>query len=160
MREKLLWFIAKFLIVSFALFLLWQWKIENLYILFLNGVIYHILIFLTFKIRYYYSPTEFFYSLIPFVSLMIITREVELKKRLLYLVLGFLIIMAWHIISYEIVFELYDRYLHRRRLLDFAIKPFYLLSGALPFILWLILLRKTLWKLFSTQKADKSQVSH
>lgn len=155
MKEKLLWFIAKFLIVSLVLFALWQWKIEDLYMLFLNGVVYHILTFFTFKIRYNYSPTQFFYSLIPFVSLMIITREVQLKKRLLYLVAGSLIIMAWHIISYEIVFELYDRYLQRRRILDFAIKPFYLLSGALPFILWLVFLRNTLWRLFSAPKAAR-----
>jgi len=153
MKEKLLWFIAKFLIASFALFALWLWKGEEVYMYFLNGFVYPILTFLTFKIRYYYSPTEFFYSLIPFISLMIITQGVKLKKRLIYLGSGLLIIMGWHIFSYEMVYELHQRYLNRPRFLEFIMKPFYLLSGALPFILWLVFLRKTLWRLFSPQKA-------
>jgi hypothetical protein len=153
-REKLLWFIAKFLLASFALFVLWQWKGEEIYLFFLNGIIYHILTFLTFNIRYpSYAHTEFFYSLIPFVSLMIVTRGVKLKKRLVYLGLGLLIIIGWHIFCYEMVWELHHRYIDRPRFLDFVIKPFYLMSAALPFILWLIFLRKTLWKLFSSQKA-------
>ena len=155
MKEKLLWFIAKFLIVSFVLFALWLWKVEALYLYFLNGVIYPILTFFTLTIRYYYSPTEFFYSLIPFISLMIITQGVKLKKRLVYSVLGFLIIMGWHVLCYEIVFELHQRYLHRKRFLDFAMKPFYLFSAALPFILWLVFLKNRLWTLFSDQKAVK-----
>lgn len=152
MREKLLWFIAKFLVASFVLFALWLWRGEDLYIYFLNGVIYPILTFLTLTIRYYYSPTEFFYSLIPFISLMSITRGVKLKKRIIYLASGILIIMGWHIFSYEMVYELHQRYLNRPRFLDFIMKPFYLLSGALPFILWLLFLRKNLWRLFHTQK--------
>jgi hypothetical protein len=153
MREKLLWFIAKFLIVSFVLFALWMWKAEEIYLFFLNNVIYNILTFFTLKIRYYYRHTEFFYSLIPFISLMVITQGVKLKKRILYLALGSGAIMGWHIFSYEMVFEFHQRYLDKPRFLEFIMKPFYLFSAALPFILWLLFLRKNLWRLFQTQRA-------
>ena len=145
MKEKLWWFIVKFLLISFPLFALWYWKGQDQYLVLLNYALTFLLIKIAgFKIEYFPAPKDIFNNLIPFVSLMIITRGIKLKTRVIWLVWGLLILIAWHMILTEVVYLLgVDSPTYEK----FSV-PLYLFSETLPFFLWILIARKQVAGLF------------
>ena len=149
MKEKLWVFIAKFLLISIPLFFLWYWKGEDAYLVFLNYVLTFLLIKIAgFNLPYFPAPKDIFNNLIPFVSLMLITRGIPNRKRVLWLAEGLLILIGWHMVITEMVYFLgVDSVAYER----FSV-PLYLFSETLPFILWIIFARRQVSGLFLRQK--------
>jgi hypothetical protein len=154
MKEKLWVFILKFVLVSVPLFTLWYWKGEDCYLVILNYTLTFLLIKLAgFNLQYFPAPKDIFNNLIPFISLMIITRGILLKKRLLWLAGGLLILIGWHMVLTEIVYFLNEKYTVDSQAYDKLSVPFFLFSETLPFILWIIFARRQIAGLFSRRKA-------
>jgi len=145
MKEKLWWFIVKFLLISVPLFALWYWKGQDQYLVLLNYALTFLLIKIAgFKIEYFPAPKDIFNNLIPFISLMIITKGIRLKTRVIWLVLGIFILIAWHMILTEVVYMLgVDSPTYEK----FSV-PLYLFSETLPFFLWMLIARKQMVGLF------------
>jgi len=142
MREKLLWFILKFLGVSFVLFIIWWWKIQGFYLLAFENFVE--LLWTDSKIPK--SSIWIFSNLIPFASLMIITKGLKINERLKKLGWGILILILWHVVSVLIFFYSTSIRLEPVRILFYTL---YFLSIALPFFLWLIFFRRKLKGLFA-----------
>ena len=142
MREKLLWFILKFLGISFVLFIFWWWKIQGFYLLFFESFVQ----FLGVDSGIHQSSVWIFSNLIPFASLMIITRGFKINERLKKLGWGILILIIWHFISILIFFYSTGVRLEPVRIIFYTL---YFLSVALPFFLWLVFFRKKLKGLFA-----------
>ncbi len=149
MREKLWIFIAKFLLISVPLFALWYWKGEEAYLVFLNYALTFLLIKIVgFNLPYFPAPKDIFNNLIPFISLMLITRSIPNKKRVVWLVEGLLILIGWHMVLTEVVYFLgVDSITYER----FSV-PLYLFSETLPFILWILFARRQVAGLFLQKK--------
>ncbi len=152
MKEKLWIFIIKFVLISFPLFVLWYWRGEDYYLVLLD----HVLTFLLIKIaglnlEYFPAPKDIFNNLIPFVSLMVITRGILYKKRLLWLAEGLLILIGWHMILTEIV---YIMGVESPIYVKFSV-PLYLFSETMPFLLWVLFARKQVAGLFTKRKTLK-----
>ena len=150
MREKLWIFIVKFLLISIPLFALWYWKGEDGYLVFLNYALTLLLIKIAgFNIPYFPAPKDIFNNLIPFITLMLITRGIPSRKRVLWLAEGLLILIGWHMVLTEVVYFLgVDSPTYEK----FSV-PLYLFSETLPFILWILFARKQVAGLFLRQKS-------
>jgi hypothetical protein len=151
-REKLWLFIAKFILVSLPLFALWMWKGEAWYLEFLRQLLTLLLIKLAgLSVGCFPAPKPILLNLIPFVSLIVITEKIELKVRLIRLAEGLLILIAWHMILTELVYLLLDCQATTPAYEKFSV-PLYLLSGAIPFVLWILFAPKQVASLFSRGK--------
>ncbi len=149
MREKLGWFIVKFILISVPLFILWHWKGEERYLILFNHLLTLLLIKVAgFDIRYFPAPVDIFNNLIPFVSLMIITKQMKLQNRLFRIALGLSILILWHMILTELVYLLHDEYGVSSRAYEKLSVPLYLFSETLPFMLWILFARKQVAGLF------------
>ncbi len=153
MREKLWVFIAKFVGVSLVLFVLWYWKGQDYYIKILDSFLTFVLITISgIDIEYFSYPVDIFNNLIPFVSLMIITRYMKFKKRMSKLGWGLLILVLWHIVLSQAIYFLHDQYQRTSELYEKFSVPLYLFSETLPFLLWILLARKQVVDLFMPRK--------
>jgi len=153
MKEKLWVFIVKFVAVSLTLFALWYWKGQTYYIKILDGLLTFVLITLSgLDIEYFSYPVDIFNNLIPFVSLMIITRDMKLRQRISKLGWGLLILILWHIILSQAIYLLHDQYQRAAELYEKLSVPLYLFSETLPFLLWILFARKQVVDLFMPRK--------
>jgi len=153
MKEKLWLFVLKFIVISIPLFALWHWKGQDWYLVLLNHLLTLLLIEIAgFNILYFPAPVDIFNNLIPFVSLMIITKEIKLKARLSRLALGLLILIVWHMILTEAVYLLHEGYQITSEAYEKLSVPLYLFSETLPFVLWIIFARKQVAGLFLRRK--------
>ncbi len=146
-------FIAKFVGVSLILFVLWYWKGQDYYIKILDSFLTFVLITISgIDIEYFSYPVDIFNNLIPFVSLMIITRYMKFKKRMSKLGWGLLILVLWHIVLSQAIYFLHDQYQRTSELYEKFSVPLYLFSETLPFLLWILLARKQVVDLFMPRK--------
>lgn len=153
MKEKLWVFIAKFVAVSLILFALWYWKGQTYYIKILDGFLSFVLITLFgLNIEYFSYPVDIFNNLNPFVSLMIITKEMKFKKRMSKLGWGLLILILWHIILSQAIYFLHDQYQVTSKLYEKLSIPLYLFSETLPFLLWILFARNQVVDLFMPRR--------
>jgi hypothetical protein len=163
MREKLWLFIAKFVLASLILFALWYFtgalerrganQEPGWYLMFLN----HLMSFLLIKvaglnIQYFPAPKPILLNLIPFISLMIITKDIEWKARLYKLILGLVILIGWHMLLTMLVYLLHDEPGVPSPIYEKLSVPLYLFSGTLPFILWILFASRQVAWLFSRKK--------
>jgi hypothetical protein len=152
MREKLWVFIAKFLLVSLPLFVLWYWKGQDLYISILDDSLYFFLHTLLGVNSDFTFPKDIFNNLIPFVALMVITRGMKFKKRVTKLGWGLLILLLGHVILSKLVYFLNPEPGVVSKLYEKLSVPLYLFSETLPFLLWILLARKQVVDLFMPRK--------
>ena len=153
MKEKLWLFIVKFLLISIPLFALWHWKGQVYYQVFLNYFLTYLLIKIAgFHIRGFPFPVPIFLNLISFVSLMVITRGIKLKPRIIWLVEGLLILIAGHMILIEAIYVIQLKYQIDSHAYEKLTEPLFLLSQTLSFVLWVLFARKQVAGLFSRRK--------
>ena len=149
MKEKLWLFIVKFLLISVPLFAIWHWKGQDWYLILFNHLLTLLLIKIAgFNIQYFPAPVDIFNNLIPFASLMVITKGFKLKTRLSRLAWGLSILIVWHMILTEAVYLLHEDYQITSQAYEKLSVPLYLFSETLPFILWILFARKQVAGLF------------
>ena len=153
MKEKLWLFVVKFILVSAPLFVLWHWKGEGWYLVFLNHLYSYLFAkILGFNIQFFAPPVDVFNGLIAFVSLMIIAREISLRTRLYQLLLGLLIMVFWHVILVEAVYLLHEGQGIPSAAYEKLSVPLYIFTGTMPFVLWIVFARKQVAGLFLHRK--------
>ncbi|MGB7063173.1 MAG: hypothetical protein WBF13_12565 [Candidatus Zixiibacteriota bacterium] len=153
MKEKLWLFIVKFILVSAPLALLWYWKAGAWYLVFLNHVYSNLFVkVLGFDIKFFAPPADVFYGLIAFVSLMIITRGIDLRTRLRQVLLGILITVLWHLVLTEAVYLLHEDQGVPSAAYDKLSPVLYIFTGTLPFVLWVLFAPKQVAGLFLRPK--------
>ena len=153
MKEKLWLFIVKFILVSAPLFLLWHWKGEGWYLVFLNHVCTFLFIrILGFDIRFFAPPAPVLLSLLAFVSLMIIAIGMSVRAKALRLLVGLLIMVFWHVILVEAVYLLHEGPGVPSPAFEKLSGPLYIFTGALPFVLWILLAQEQVTGLFQSRK--------
>lgn len=153
MKEKLWVFIAKFVVISLVLFVLWHWKGLDIYISILDGSLYFFLHTLLGVNSRFSFPKDIFNNLIPFVALMVITRGMKFKTRASKLGLGLLILILEHVILSKTMYFLNPEPGVYHRWHDQLTVPLFLFSETLPFLLWILFARKQVVTLFMPRKA-------
>lgn len=156
MKEKPLIFILKVLALSLFLFILWYWKGESYYLSFFDFLM-HLFWTLGIKLKYLFCPKEVFNNLIPFISLILLTKDIQLKVRISKLVIGLLILIVGHILLSVGLTLLYQDYQKPLALYYKISYPLYLFFETLPFLLWIILAKKNILNLFMPKKVVASK---
>jgi hypothetical protein len=149
MKEKLWVFIVKFLLISVPLSLLWLWRGQTYYLIFLQHALTLIVIKIAgFHVKGFPFPVPIFLNLISFVSLMVITRGIKLKPRIIWLAEGLLILIAGHMILIEAIYAIQLKYQIDSHAYEKLTEPLFLFSQTLSFVLWILLARKQVVELF------------
>ncbi len=147
MPERLLSFLLKFIFVSGLLALLWFWKGLELYQVLSVGTVNFIsgiaITNLTLPV-----PTAFFHNLIPFTALILISPPYFNLQKLWLLLLGWFILFVEHLVVAVILYFLLDFWQVSQSTYELLFTPLSVLSGAFPFILWLVLLKDRVKQLF------------
>jgi len=155
MKEKPAIFLLKVLALSLILFILWYWKGERYYLSIFSGFLNHFLSIFGLGIQILWYPSEIFHNLIPFISLMLLSRDIHLKRRITKSAIGLLILIADHILLSIGVYLLHHNAQTSPSATDYNYKFTFLLytfSEILPFLLWVILAKRNLLKLFMSKK--------
>jgi len=149
MKEKLWLFIVKFILVSAPLFLLWRWKGEDWYLVLVNHLYSYIFArILGLNILFFAPPVAVFLSLLAFISLMIIATGMSVRAKVLRLLAGLMIMVFWHVILVEAVYLLHEGPGVPSPAFARLSGPLYILTGALPFVLWILLAQEQVAGLF------------
>ena len=146
MKEKLWVFIAKFLGVSLILFAFWFWKGEFFYFQIFWHPVKDLYNGLGIEVIVLPLLVPLFTNLLPFLSLMLITREMNLKERLSRLGYGALIIFGWHVLLCWAMYQMHGKTQNPTLFASKLTLVIYLLNYSLPFMLWMIFARKQLRK--------------
>jgi hypothetical protein len=154
MKGKPVIFILKVLVLSIILFILWYWKGETCYLPVLEDFLRKLSWTLGIRKGGLPYPRYILSNLIPFVSLMLITREIEFKKRILRLVTGLLILIAGHILLGIGIYLLCQDSPTPQTICYKLSILLHVFSGTLPFFLWVILAKKNLLTLSVPKKGE------
>jgi hypothetical protein len=152
MKEKPGIFILKVLVLSIFLYILWYWKGGYYYLYVLDGFLLHLFRTLGIKIEVFRYQIDIFNNLIPFISLMLLTKDIQFKKRITKLVIGLLILIGCHILLFIESNLLQSDYQTRSVWYYRLNAPLCVFSQALPFLLWVILAKRSLLNLFIAKK--------
>ena len=151
MKEKFLPFIVKFSLFSLILFTLWYWKGEYYYFLFFDYLVPSILNLLGMDLIVLPFLTSLFYNYLPFISLLLIIPGIKSQKIVKKLLLGLFLIFLWQILIAEIFFLIYGLSENPSKAGSTVSLCLYFLNWCIPFVLWLILARKSLYAWFTSK---------
>lgn len=149
MKEKPQIFILKALALSLFLFILWNWKGESYYLSILDNYLKDFLRTLGIRIGGFSYLKDIFNNLIPFISLILVTKDIQFKVRISKLAIGLLILIGVHIllaVGLTFLYRDYPALYHK------ISSPLYLFNKILPFVLWIILAKRNLLSLFMPKK--------
>jgi len=144
--KKVLIFIAKFLLVSLPLFVLWL-VVGYFYISAVLLIVKSSVAIFGQKLPGLPMSLDLFSSPIPFISLIVITKGIKLQQRLFKMGIGLLILFSWHLVAtmflYLIVTGDSQLAIWKSVLLPSFRTFLYIFNLVLPFLLWFYLLGKT-----------------
>ena len=153
MKEKRWLFIVKFILISAPLFLLWRWKGEDWYLVLVNHLYSYIFaIILGLNIQFFAPPVAVFLSLLAYISLMIIATGMSVRTKVLRLSAGLLNMVFWHVILVEAVYLLHEGPGVPSPAFEKLSGPLYIFTGALPFVLWILLAQEQVAGLFQRRR--------
>jgi len=152
MKERPAIFILKVLALSIFLYILWYWKGESYYLSFFEDFLYHLSWALGIRKGGLPYPGYLLSNLIPFISFMLITRDIGFKRRILKLAIGVLILIGCQILLAIVVYLFFLDSLTPSPLYYKLSVLLYAFSQTLPFFLWVILAKRNLLNLFIPKK--------
>jgi hypothetical protein len=147
MRKTLILFVLKLIAASAILYAIWDWKGQMWYALLFRqtaipayGLLGIELVSLSEALNIVVSR---FFNILPFLSLMSAAWGISWRRRMIGALAGFLTLLIWHlaftlIVSSIIGAHQLDPTAYR------LLSPWFLLSDALPFVLWVIIAYKPL----------------
>ena len=144
--KKVLIFIAKFLLVSLPLFVLWL-VVGYFYVSAILLFVKSSLVIFGQRLPGLPMSLDLFSSPVLFISLMIITKGVKLRQRLSKLGIGLLVLFSWHLVATMILYLIVTGdsqvSIWKSVLLPSFRTFLYIFNLVLPFLLWFYLLGKT-----------------
>jgi hypothetical protein len=152
MKERPAIFLLKVLGLSLFLYLLWNWKGEGYYLPILEDLLKNLSWALGIRRGGVPFPKYILSNLIPFISFMLITKDLKLMGRISKLIIGLLILSGGHILLGIAVYLLCqglptpETWCYKLSIL------LYTFNGILPFLLWVILAKRNLLNLFIPKK--------
>lgn len=150
MRKTLILFVTKLILASAGLYAIWEWKGQLWYALFFRQaalLVCGIAGVQLASLRDALDITvERFFNILPFFSLMVAAWGISWRRRIIGALCGFAILVSWHLAFTVIVRSILDTH-HFDPTAYKLLSPWFLLSDALPFVLWVIIAYKPLTSL-------------
>lgn len=160
MRKTLIWFVVKLIAASACLYTLWEWKAQLWYALLFRQVAlgaYGLIGVELVTLRDAIGITaERFFNILPFLSLMIAAWGISWRRRLIGILSGLAVLMIWHLAFTLVVQSILNAH-HFDPTAYKQLSPLFLLSDALPFVLWVIICYKPLTALLPAKSKSKSE---
>lgn len=151
MKRKLLRFFLSLIVVSAVLTWFWFNGAQVSYALLFKPMAQF-----TFRLLKIYKSgvklvIEHFTNIIPFIALSVSLPDVEIRKRLLRLLYGLLILMVVHFILIIAVSGIYATYELSPTAYKFMF-PLFIINDALPLVLWFLFFSEEILRLFRPRK--------
>lgn len=155
MRERPGIFILEVLALSLLLYILWYWKGQSHYLFILTCFLKYLFLNLGITANKLWCPTEYFINLIPFASLMLLTKGMYLWDRVRKLIIGLMLLVGSHVLLTTTLYLLHPDYQSPPTASYYRILiPLGLFSEVLPFLLWAIFAREQLSTFFLNRKVS------
>ncbi len=151
MKRKLLRFFLSLIIVSVVLTWFWFNGLQISY-----ALLYKPMAQFAFRVLKIYKSgvtlvIEHFTNLIPFIALSVSLPGVRIKKRLIRLFLGLIILMAVHFFLIIAVSKIYATYELSQTAYKYMF-PLFMINDALPLALWFLFFSEEILSTFRRQK--------
>ena len=159
MKENLLKFGIKVLAISAILFAIWSLGGREYYLSFMRSSSIFLLKIFTTKLHRFGSPSYGFAMLIPFLSLALATRTVSFKGKLYKILMGIGVIIAWNWLLIFVWYFLHQKVGQTDTVSVQQRSTLFFLSGILPFVLWAVLFRDNIKKLFYPKKRKPARAA-
>lgn len=159
MKENPLKFGIKVLIISGILFAIWSLGGRGYYLSFIRITSIFLLKIVFSELHRFGSPSYGFYIIIPFLSLALATRTLSLKSKIFKALIGVGIIIAWNWFLVFVWYFLHQKVSQTDTLALQQRTTLYFLSGTLPFMLWAVLFRDNIKKLFYPKKRKSARAT-
>lgn len=159
MWRTILWFVVRLVVVSAALFTLWEWRLAAWYAILFRHVAGPVCGLFGIELQSLADSiglvTPRFYNVIPFLSLVVATWGLTLKRRAIAIAAGLVALVLWHVglaIGVDAIVASHglDRTAYR------MLSPWFLVSDALPIMLWLIFAYPSVKALFAQRVTSPS----
>ena len=152
MKENLLKFGIKVLAISAILFAIWLLGGRDYYLSFIRSTSIFLLKIFTTKLHRFGSPSYGFAMLIPFLSLALATKTLNFQGKLYKILIGIGVIIAWNWFLVFVWYFLHEKVGQTDTVSIQQRTTLFFLSGILPFMLWAVLFRDNIKKLFYPKK--------
>lgn len=149
MKNNLLLFLIKLLLISSVLGFLWFWKLQDLYPHILRPVAFPFFQWVGVKKWLLTWVSDHFTNVVPYLALVLATPgALKNGKRFAAAILGGLLILAIaHLLLSWLIYYYSEQY-HFTRSFFRRTFPLFLINDALPLPLWLMFYPRTLKELF------------
>ena len=162
MRKTLILFVLKLIAASAILYAIWDWKGEMWYALLFRQAALLVYGILGIKLAAVSEALSIavsrFFNILPFISLMSAAWGISWRRRLIGTLAGLLTLLIWHL-----AFTLIVRSIIGAHQLDPTayrlLSPWFLLSDALPFVLWVIIAYKPLTALIPVKPKTTAPIT-
>lgn len=155
MKEKAGIFIVEVLALSVFLYVLWYWKGKSYYLSILTYFFRYLFLSLRINTEKLWYPSQYFNNIIPFISLMLLTKGMHLWGRIQKLMIGLVILITSHMLFTTGIYFLHHEYQTPPTSFYYKIfVPLGLFCEILPFLLWVIFAKKQLLSLFISRKVS------
>lgn len=159
MRENLLKFGIKVILISVVLYLVWSHGGRDFYLSLMRPASVFLLKLFIPKLHTFGPGLYGFSMLIPFLSLALATKTSNLKSKLFKTLIGIGVIILWNFILVFIWYFLFEKLGDTSTFTIQQRSTLFFLSGILPFLLWAILFRENLKELLSQKKGKPAGTS-
>jgi hypothetical protein len=159
MKENLLKFGIKVILISVVLYMVWSLGGRDFYMFLMRPASVFLLKIFIPKLHTFGTGHYGFSMLIPFLSLSLATKTPSLKIKLYKTLIGVGVIIAWNFILVFIWYFLFEKLGDINTFTIQQRSTLFFLSGILPFLLWAILFKENLKELFYPKKRKPSRAA-
>ncbi|MBD3299100.1 MAG: hypothetical protein GF341_10625 [candidate division Zixibacteria bacterium] len=160
MWRTIAWFVVKLVVVSAALFGLWEWTLAESYVILFRHVAGAVCGILGIELASLADSIGLviprFYNVLPFLSLIIATWGLTIRRRLIAIVAGVCLLVLWHVglalaVDSIVAAHGLDRTAYQK------LSPWFLISDALPIVLWVAFAYPSVAALFDQRHKHDNQ---
>lgn len=159
MKENLLNFVIKVLVISALLYVVWSLGGKEIYISIIRSTAYVLFKVFAPGVRTFAAPSYGFSILIPFLSLAFATKTFSFTSKLYKTLIGIGAIIVWNSFLVFIWYFLHETVRETDTLSISQRTTLFFFSGILPFLLWAILFKDNLKKLFYPKKRKPARTA-
>ncbi len=157
--RTIMWFVVKLVVASAVLFGLWEWRLAEGYAILFRHVAGPVCGLFGIELASLADSIGLviprFYNVLPFLSLIIATWGLTLRRRVVAIIVGLFLLVLWHVglaLAVDAIVAAHglDRTAYQK------LSPWFLISDALPIVLWIAFAYPSVAALFAQRnKYDK-----
>ena len=159
MKENLLKFGIKVILISVVLYVVWTQGGRDFYLSLMRPASVFLLKLFIPRLHTFGPGLYGFSMLIPFLSLALATKTSGFKNKLFKTLIGIGVIIVWNFVLVFIWYFLFEKFGETDIITTQQRTTLFFLSGIFPFLLWAILFKENLKELLKPKKRKPARAA-